>query len=126
MRNRLPIVILIVSVLSIILLSSCQQQAKEPTPTMTAPQVCQYVNQALPVKYVPQQLSSFRYEYKYSALNASWVKTAESGYWLVNVHVIKTYQRLKDGVWNYYPAQKIQEYDEQYVFYEETGALTKV
>ena len=60
-----------VILLTSLLLVSCEQAPEFPK--MTAPEVCQYVNQALPNEYIPYT-PVIRYEYRYTALSAQYVE----------------------------------------------------
>ncbi len=64
-----------VTLLVSLLLVSCEQAPEFPK--MTAPEVCQYVNQALPNEYIPYT-PVIRFEYRYTALSAEYGK-AEYG-----------------------------------------------
>ena len=87
---------------------------------MTAPEVCQYVNQALANEYVYQP--PLRYELRYTALSARHVR---EDMWEVSVKVIAEPQRLSEGRWAATPLFETKTYVEQYYFCETTGALTK-
>lgn len=109
--------------------TSCSSgQPSRPIPKMAAYEVCQYVNQALPISYesIPGQSSMvFRYEVQYAALNASFQSLDNR--WLVNARLIKKPQRFLDNKWvdtnipNWETISSMQ----QYYFSESTGAVVK-
>ena len=89
---------------------------------MTAPEVCQYVNQASPSEYL-QSLSTLRVETRFLALNAVYQTSEER--WLVNVQVIAERQILKDRQWLHDPRLETIKLCQQYYFYETTGAVIR-
>ena len=100
-------------------------QAPEQTPAypkMTASQVCQYVNQALPTEQISQGTRRY-YEYKYAAVNARYITNGE---WSVKVRVTMQiyYLSLDSNVWQPSPGGH-DTTDVLYVFNEVTGAVTK-
>ncbi len=101
----------------------CQQAP--PSPKMTAPEACQYVNQALPNEYQYVR-STARYEIRYTALSAEHLG---EGIWQVSVKTTAEPQQLIEGQWvrtGIYGGNPILiEGVEQYLFNETTGALTK-
>jgi hypothetical protein len=101
---------------------------EEDTPGMTAPEVCQYVNQALPDEYIAERVVLLRSEIRYAALSAEYVG---DGIWQVAVKVTTEYQVLSalEGQWiadyTRQPEDPIEMRTEQYIFNEATGAVTK-
>ncbi len=151
--NKLVYIILSLLIMGIVV-TGCQEIPKPLEPTMTAPEVCQYVNQALPngYKYVS---STMRCEYKYTASSAM-LKTEAYGEsqespddqirenflpdseirrtlediertkWLVFVDVTVEPQRLIDGQWIFdTKIGRVDTYTEQYLFSETSGAVGK-
>ena len=93
----------------------------EKYPKMTAPEVCQYVNQALQ----PQYVDSFpvRYAYSYNAISARHI---EKGSWIVEVKVgIETLvYKQQTRQWETSPAYKAHAGILSYSFSEDIGSLT--
>jgi len=129
-RIVLPVILVPFLVISLIFTVGCEEQ--ESTPKMTAPEVCQYVNQALPNEY--QYLgSTARNELRYTSKEAEYVggllwsneseARAPEGTWLVTVKVVVEPQRLKEGQW---VSGISLPYIVFYYFYEDTGALVLV
>ena len=108
-----------VILLVFLLLVSCEQAPEFPR--MTAPEVCQYVNQALPSEYI-QSDPVIRVECRYTALNAHHLGEGE---WLVNINVLMEPQRLTEGKWVATPLFETKTYVAQYYFSEVTGAIMK-
>jgi hypothetical protein len=102
-------------------------QPKQIPPKMTASEVCQYVNQALPIDYsaIPNMPASLRYEIRFTAINASY--DTSNSRWLVNVNVVNTPQVLANNVWADTSARGLTPISstQQYYFYETTGAVVK-
>ena len=92
---------------------------EKDTPKMTAPEVCQYVNQALPDKYV-QHSYGRRYYCCYTASSATYEK---EGIWLVSVEMTVEHQFLKEWMWVPNTRLRGGTYTEQYLFNEATAAL---
>ena len=94
---------------------------------MTAPEVCQYVNQALPDECVATRDVRLRSKIGYSALSAEYVG---DGIWRVDVKATTEYQALSEGQWipDFVSRQhedRMEVRTEQYRFNEATGAVTK-
>jgi hypothetical protein len=145
MYKKIFLLLILVFFLAIgqIFLIGCGES--EPTPKMTAPEVCQYVNQALPNEY-EYVSSTMRYEYRYTALKAEYGEEIidkisgtsyvddlarkflrekyPEGSWRVYVEVVTEIQQLKNGQWSIYHGA-IETNTVEYVFDENTGALTK-
>ena len=143
MKNT-PFIILLL-IIAVTTFTGCQETLKL---TMTAPEVCQYVNQALPNQHL-YTLPTARYELHYTASSATpklealveddrgqnllpdselqhSLEEIERTQWLVYVNVIVEPQRLLDGQWVFDTRIKsIEPYVEQYLFNEATGALIK-
>ncbi len=129
-RIALPVFLVPFLVIGLTFAVSCKATSSTPSPQypkMTAPEVCQYINQALPISYesIPGHTIVFRYEVQYTALNASY-QTSDSR-WLVNVEVVKKPQRLLDNKWADTYVLNLQTISstQQYYFSETTGALIK-
>jgi len=119
MKRRIVWSIILVPFIVIGLVFTIGCEEPEPTPKMTAPEVCQYVNQALRNEYISYSPTT-RYEVRYTALSAVYQL---EGRWLVNVKVVSEQQKLRDGQWVGTSAGGI--VTQQYYFSETTGALTK-
>jgi len=121
MNKRIVWSIILVPFLVIGLIFAVGCGESEPTSKMTAPEVCQYVNQALPNEY-RYQSSTARYEIRYTALSAEHLG---EGIWQVRVKTIAEPQRLKEGQWVFGTGMGggIPVFV-QYQFNETTGALT--
>jgi len=114
-------------VIGLLFTVSCAGQ----TPRMTAAEVCQYVNQALPNEYVYQS-STARLEFRYivqEAVNPHKEKIETEprlpkGTWIITVKVVVEYQMLKEGQWVGVRSTDFQ--TKFYYFNENTGAVTEV
>jgi hypothetical protein len=101
----------------------------EPTPQMTAPEVCQYVSQALSNKYEYVGAES-RYELSYSAQEATYIggmlynnesdARVPEGTWFVTGILTKESQQLIEGQW---VSKGIGQYYRYYHFNENTAEL---
>jgi hypothetical protein len=151
--NKLFYIILSLLVTGIVV-TGCQETPKPLESTMTAPEVCQYVNQALPNNYEYLD-STRRCEYKYTASSAMLktesydkypqnaqdqirenflpdseirrkLEDSERTTWLVFVDVTVELQRLIDGQWVFDPTiGNVTTYEEQYLFSETFGWVGK-
>jgi hypothetical protein len=109
--------------LPFILLLTCLVSCTEKTnnPTMTASEVCQYVNQALPDVYTPQS-SIIRFHFQYTAQSATFFYADNR--WEVKVEVVKQAQKKVDNIWtDYMNAGWSATYTETYYFNESNGAV---
>jgi len=109
---------------SLIFAVGCGESETEPK--MTAPEVCQYVNQALRPEHELISLTARR-EVCFRALSA---KHLGEGIWQVEVEKTVQYQQLKEGQW--IPTQSLlgistpeATYSAQYLFNETTALLTE-
>jgi hypothetical protein len=101
---------------------------------MTASQVCEYVNQALPNEYIsyssPQNAKlPLRYKIQYTALDSHY---DSDGKWIVNVDVTAEPEMFSNGGWEEVnPAAydligvKTLNKQLQYYFDEKTGSVTR-
>jgi len=80
-------------VLAVLVLGVTCQREPPDTPEMTAPEVCQYVNQALPDEYIFQSKSRIRLDLRYAAQSAQY---EGDGIWLAEVKVVVELQRIKE------------------------------
>lgn len=100
---------------------------KESEPKMTAPEVCQYVNQALPNEYNYLNSTS-RYEISYTAVKARYAEPETlfaEGVWCVSVEVTTEPQQLINGQWVFTGASgSVDTVLAPYLFSEETGEVT--
>lgn len=121
MKRRIVWSIILVPFIVIGLVFTIGCEEPESTPKMTAPEVCQYVNQALPNEYVYLS-STARYEYQYTALSAEYLG---EGIWQVTVENMVEGQRLEEGQWVLGREMVQAPLVHQYQFNETTGAVTK-
>lgn len=115
--SRVALVIIGVILFAGVMMGAGCQEASHK---MTAPEVCQYVNQALPVQYVGELPT--KYEYQYNAMKARHI---EGGMWEVDVKVTKEtqwFRRVPNGEWVLVSSYQ-EEYIKQYYFSENTGAV---
>ena len=117
-------ILVTLSVLPIVGTSCRQAEPSPPSFQMTAVEVCQYVNQALPNEYVTYSNRFVRYELRYTAVSARHFHEVLR-VWEVSVKVIAEPQRWSDERWAADPRFEMQTYIEQYYFSEITGAVTK-
>ena len=94
MKKRIVWSVILVPFLVIGLIFTVGCEEQEPAPKMTAPEVCQYVNQALPDDYVYLG-SAIRSERHFTAQEAVYVEDT----WLVTVKIEFEPQQLKEGQW---------------------------
>jgi hypothetical protein len=135
--NKLFYIILSLLVTGIVV-TGCQETPKPLESTMTAPEVCQYVNQALPNNY--EYLDSTRRYDKYPQNAQDQIREnflpdseirrkledSERTTWLVFVDVTVELQRLIDGQWVFDPTiGNVTTYEEQYLFSETFGWVGK-
>ncbi len=95
-------------------------------PTMSATEVCQYANQALPNNYI-YQTPALRYEYRYTALSAQYIGgSSHKGAWEISVRETVEYQRLYEGQWTLFSrGRPAVSQTVEYIFNEVTGAVTR-
>lgn len=115
-RIVLPVILIPFLVIGLIFTVSCGKS--EPTPKMTAPEVCQYVNQALPDDYIYQSIN-MRSERHFTAQKAAYVE----GIWLVTVKIDFEPQRLVEKQWVVDTYNAPHSVLILYSFDENTGAL---
>lgn len=113
--------LILIIILATIFLS-CQSEEPD-TPEMTAPEVCQYVTQALPDKYV-YEYPTLRIEYKYQAKSAYY---KGQGVWRVKVVIEGEWKRLYEGQWSFFSMREAP-YKQTwyYAFNESTGEVTRI
>lgn len=113
------------SVLPIVGTSCKWVEPSPPSFQMTAVEVNQYVNQALPSEYVPHpQYRGIRYELRYTAVSARHFHEVLR-VWKVSVKVIAEPQGLSEGQWAATPRFETTTSIQQYYFSEITGAVTR-
>jgi len=130
--KRYLIPILVMLVLASGLIVGCGQEVRPtPTiqpdvPTISALEVCQYVNQALPNEYT-YRTPALRYEYRYTALSAQYIgRNSHKGAWEVSVRETVEYQRLYEGQWTLFSGgSPAVSQTVEYIFNEVTGAVTR-
>jgi len=94
-------------------------------PTMSALEVCQYVNQALPNEYV-YRTPALRYEYHYTALSTQYIGgSSHKNVWEVSVRETVEYQRLYEGQWTLFSGGSPVSQTVKYILNEATGAVTR-
>ena len=130
--KRYLIPILVILMLASGLVVGCGQEVRPtPTiqpdvPTISAMEVCQYVNQALPNNYI-YRTPALRYEYRYTALSAKYIGgSSYKSVWEVSVRETVEYQRLYEGQWTLFSGESpAVSQTVEYIFNEVTGTVTR-